>query len=95
MDTENPYIIRAYNDQLLQLERAFLNPLGQDSDHTDLKHIIYAPSKTNQYDVLGFPAIIDAIASGNKTEINNQIAIATFFVRGALSTLKEFDDFFS
>ncbi|CAF0727833.1 unnamed protein product [Adineta steineri] len=95
MDTENPYIIRAYNDQLLQLERAFLNPLGQDSDHTDLKHIIYAPSKTNQYDVLGFPAIIDAIASGNKTEINNQIAIATFFVRGALSTLKEFDNFFS
>ncbi|CAF0755051.1 unnamed protein product [Adineta steineri] len=95
MDTENPYIIRAYNDQLLQLERAFLNPLVQDSDHTDLKHIIYAPSKTNQYGVLGFPAIIDAIASGNKTEINNQIAIATFFVRGALSTLKEFDDFFS
>ncbi|CAF0721862.1 unnamed protein product [Adineta steineri] len=95
MDTENPYIIRAYNDQLFQLERAFLNPLGQDSDHTDLKHIIYAPSKTNQYGVLGFPAIIDAIASSNKTEINNQIAIATFFVRGALSTLKEFDNFFS
>ncbi|CAF1357055.1 unnamed protein product [Adineta steineri] len=40
MDTENPYIIRAYNDQLLQLERAFLNPLGQDSDHTDFKEIL-------------------------------------------------------
>ncbi|CAF1172104.1 unnamed protein product [Adineta steineri] len=95
MDTENPYIIRAYNDQLLQLERAFLNPLGQDSDRTDFKHIIYAPSKTNQYAALGFPTIIDAIASGNKTEINNEIAIATYFVRGAVSTLKEFDNFFS
>ncbi|CAF0745500.1 unnamed protein product [Adineta steineri] len=95
MDTENPYIIRAYNDQLLQLERAFLNPLGQDSDHTDFKHIVYAPPKTNRYAALGFPTIIDAIASGDKTEINNQIAIATYFVRGALSTLKEFDNFFS
>ena len=34
----SPYEIRFYNDQLLQLERAFLNPLGQGGDHTDLKY---------------------------------------------------------
>jgi hypothetical protein len=97
---------------LLQLERAFLNPLGQGGDHTDLKyelcfslndlfmtfifrHIIYAPAKGNQYAAAGFPAISDAIASGDITEINNQVAIATYFVRGASSTLKQFNKFIS
>ncbi|CAF4516396.1 unnamed protein product, partial [Rotaria sp. Silwood2] len=95
LDSENPYEIRAYNDQLLQLERAFLNPLGQGDDYTDLKHIVYAPAKINQYAADGFPAISDAIVSGDSTEIANQVAIATYFVRGALSTLKEFNNFFS
>ncbi|CAF0939456.1 unnamed protein product [Rotaria sordida] len=93
MDIKNPYEIRTYNDQLLQLERAFLNPLGQGSDYTEMKHIIYAPPKSNQYASSGFPAISDAIISDIKTEIEYQIAIATYFVRGALSTLKEFDKF--
>jgi hypothetical protein len=34
----SPYEIRFYNDQLLQLERAFLNPLGQGGDYSDLKY---------------------------------------------------------
>jgi hypothetical protein len=34
----SPYEIRFYNDQLLQLERAFINPLGQDADYTDYKY---------------------------------------------------------
>ena len=51
--------------------------------------------KSNQYAAAGFPAISDAIASGDITEINNQVAIATYFVRGALSTLKQFNNFFS
>lgn len=33
----SPYEIRAYNDQLLQVERAFLNPLGQGGDYPDWK----------------------------------------------------------
>ncbi|CAF2689426.1 unnamed protein product, partial [Rotaria sp. Silwood2] len=95
MDSENPYEIRIYNDQVLQLERAFLNPLGQGRDYTDFKHIIYAPAKGNQYAATGFPAVSDAIASGDSTEINNQVAIAAYFVRGALSILKEVHHFFS
>jgi hypothetical protein len=60
-----------------------------------LRHVIYAPPKNNQYASSGFPAISDAIVSGDETEIEHQVAIATYFVRGALSTLKEFDNFFS
>ncbi|CAF0961048.1 unnamed protein product [Rotaria magnacalcarata] len=93
MDIENPYEIRLYNDQLLQLERAFLNPLGQGPNDSDMKHIIYAPPKTNAYATMGFPGITDAIVNGIKIEIANQVAIATFFIRGASSTLKEFDKF--
>ena len=33
----SPYEIRSYNDQLLQLERAFLNPLGQGPEYSDFK----------------------------------------------------------
>ena len=57
------------------------------------RHIIYAPAKINKYAASGFPAIVDAISSGDTTEINKQVAIATYFVRGALSTLKEFNKF--
>ena len=57
------------------------------------RHIIYAPAKTNQYAASGFPSIGDAIVSGNRTEIEHQVAIATYFIRGALSTLKEFNNF--
>ena len=51
--------------------------------------------KVIKYAASGFPAISDAIASGNQTEINQQIAIAVYFIRGALSTLKQFDKFIS
>ncbi|CAF4304845.1 unnamed protein product, partial [Rotaria magnacalcarata] len=95
IDFENPFEIRAYNDQLLQLERAFLNPLGQGGDYTDFKHIVFAPAKGNQYAATGFPSVSDAVVTGNSKEIDTQVAIATYFVRGALSTLKEFHNFFS
>lgn len=58
-----------------------------------LRHIIYAPAKTNQYAASGFPAIADAITSGTDTEIEHQVAITTYFIYGALSTLKEFNQF--
>ena len=57
------------------------------------RHIIYAPAKTNQYAADGFPAINDAINGGNLTEINTEVAITTYFIRGAISTLKEFNKF--
>ena len=36
----SPYAVRIYNDQLLQLERAFLNPLGQGGDLADMKYAV-------------------------------------------------------
>ena len=59
------------------------------------RHIVYAPSKNNQYAAAGFPSIGDAIVNGNAAEIDEQVAITAFFVRGAASILKEFDNFYS
>lgn len=57
------------------------------------RHIIFAPAKTNQYAASGFPAIGDAIYLGDTTEIKNQIAIATYFIKSASTVLKEFNKF--
>ncbi|CAF1046308.1 unnamed protein product [Didymodactylos carnosus] len=89
IDKNNPYAIRVYNDQLLQLERAFINPHGLASDTPDFKHIIYAPSKGNQYAASGFPSITGAFATGDSEEIKKQISIATYFIKGATSVLKQ------
>ena len=59
------------------------------------RHIIYAPARSNKYGASGFPAINDAMVGGNQTEIDQEIAIAIYFIRGALSTLKQFDKFIS
>ncbi|CAF4979465.1 unnamed protein product [Rotaria sp. Silwood1] len=90
MDSKNLYKIRVYNDQVLQLERAFLNPLGQGRDYTDFKHIIYALAKGNPYAATGCPAVSDVIASGNSTEITNPIAVATYFVHDTQSDQQDF-----
>lgn len=58
-----------------------------------IRHIVYAPAKTNKYAASGLPAIYDALASGNQTEIRREIAIAVYFIRGAIASLKQFDRF--
>ena len=60
---------------------------------SSIRHIIYAPAKTNKYAASGFPTIGDAIASGDPIELEHQVAIATYFVRSATSVLKEFNKF--
>lgn len=110
--SSSPYEVRIYNDQLLQLERAFLNPLGQGGDLADMKyavvmsmmlsfvffasssrHVVYAPAKSNKYAASGFPTIGDALTEGSADKVTTQVAIVTYFVRGALSVLKKFDEF--
>ncbi|KAD4180239.1 hypothetical protein E3N88_28830 [Mikania micrantha] len=57
--------MREVNDRLMMAERAF-------TDHDGLpgrpwyKHLIYAPSKHNNYGSTGFPGIDDAIENANK-----------------------------
>ncbi|UJR30769.1 hypothetical protein I4U23_018289 [Adineta vaga] len=88
LDKSKPIQLRIINDQLMQLERAFQNPLGNNIDQSDLKHVVYAPSRTNRYNARGFPSITDAIEDRNTTLIQQQISIVTYFIRSAISVLQ-------
>ena len=53
------------------------------------RHVIYAPSRNNKYNALGFPTITDALEDRNETNIRRQIAIVTYFIRSAISVLQQ------
>ncbi|KAJ6664875.1 hypothetical protein lerEdw1_005847 [Lerista edwardsae] len=77
LDKNNPLALRRTNDQLMLLERAFIDPLGLPGRpfyrsfgaHTVLlyahenpvRHIIFAPSSRNKYAGESFPGIYDAL----------------------------------
>uniref|UniRef100_A0A8C0GEP5 Aminopeptidase NAALADL1 n=1 Tax=Chelonoidis abingdonii TaxID=106734 RepID=A0A8C0GEP5_CHEAB len=96
VDINNPIAVRALNDQLMFLERAFIDPLGLPG-RPFYRHIIFAPSSHNKYAGESFPGIYDAMfdienkADQRKAweEVKRQISIAAFTVQAAAGTLKE------
>ncbi|XP_019664131.1 glutamate carboxypeptidase 2 isoform X1 [Ailuropoda melanoleuca] len=96
LDKNNPILLRIMNDQLMFLERAFIDPLGLP-DRPFYRHIIYAPSSHNKYAGESFPGIYDALfdieskvdPSEAWGEVKRQISIAAFTVQAAAGTLRE------
>ncbi|XP_051842745.1 N-acetylated-alpha-linked acidic dipeptidase 2 isoform X2 [Antechinus flavipes] len=96
IDFNNPIAVRIVNDQLMLLERAFIDPLGLPGRQF-YRHIIFAPSSHNKYAGESFPGIYDAMFDiENKAdqheaweEVKKQISIAAFTVQAAAGTLKE------
>uniref|UniRef100_A0A8D0V5T3 Aminopeptidase NAALADL1 n=1 Tax=Sus scrofa TaxID=9823 RepID=A0A8D0V5T3_PIG len=96
LDKNNPILLRIMNDQLMFLERAFIDPLGLP-DRPFYRHVIYAPSSHNKYMGESFPGIYDALFDiENKVdpskawgEVKRQISIAAFTVQAAAGTLRE------
>ncbi|XP_069932768.1 N-acetylated-alpha-linked acidic dipeptidase 2 isoform X3 [Oryctolagus cuniculus] len=95
-DLTNPIAVRIMNDQLMLLERAFIDPLGLPGRRF-YRHIIFAPSSHNKYAGESFPGIYDAMFDiENKadphlawTEVKKHISIASFTIQAAAGTLKE------
>ncbi|XP_054256086.1 glutamate carboxypeptidase 2-like isoform X3 [Indicator indicator] len=96
IDTNNLLAVRSLNDQLMFLERAFIDPLGLPG-RPFYRHIIFAPSSHNKYAGESFPGIYDAMFDiENKAdqqeaweEVKRQISIAAFTVQAAAGTLQE------
>ncbi|XP_046927069.1 N-acetylated-alpha-linked acidic dipeptidase 2 isoform X2 [Lynx rufus] len=96
VDLNNPIAVRIMNDQLMLLERAFIDPLGLPGRQF-YRHIIFAPSSHNKYAGESFPGIYDAMFDiENKedpqsawTEVKKHISIAAFTIQAAAGTLKE------
>ncbi|XP_078512359.1 N-acetylated-alpha-linked acidic dipeptidase 2-like [Lissotriton helveticus] len=96
LDTNNIIDLRIMNDQLMLLERAFIDPLGLPGRRF-YRHIIFAPSSQNKYAGQSFPGIYDAMfdienkADQSKAweEVRQQISVAAFTVQAAAGTLEE------
>ncbi|NWH45290.1 FOLH1 carboxypeptidase, partial [Fregata magnificens] len=96
IDINNLIAVRSLNDQLMFLERAFIDPLGLPG-RPFYRHVIFAPSSHNKYAGESFPGIYDAMFDiKNKAdqreaweEVKRQISIAAFTVQAAAETLKE------
>ncbi|MBN3276757.1 NALD2 dipeptidase, partial [Polyodon spathula] len=96
LDMSNPMALRMVNDQMMYLERAFIDPLGLPG-RPFYRHIIFAPSSHNKYAGESFPGIYDAMFDIENAkdqlkaweEVKRQISIAAFTVHAAGMTLTE------
>ncbi|KAM4795069.1 putative N-acetylated-alpha-linked acidic dipeptidase [Rhinophrynus dorsalis] len=96
LDKTNQLAVRSVNDQLMYLERAFIDPLGLPG-RPFYRHIIFAPSSHNKYAGESFPGIYDALFDiENKpdelaawNEVKRQISTAAFTVQAAGETMQE------
>uniref|UniRef100_A0A671VCV5 glutamate carboxypeptidase II n=1 Tax=Sparus aurata TaxID=8175 RepID=A0A671VCV5_SPAAU len=94
LNRADPLQVRVMNDQLMYLERAFIDPLGLPG-RPFYRHVIFAPSSHNKYAGMSFPGIYDALfdiehsADPQKAweEVKRQISIAAFTVNAAAMTL--------
>ncbi|KAJ8368083.1 hypothetical protein SKAU_G00081110 [Synaphobranchus kaupii] len=94
LDLTNPMEVRMVNDQMMYLERAFVDPLGLPG-RPFYRHIIFAPSSHNKYAGESFPGIYDAMFDIENSEdpaaaweeVKRQISVAAFTVHAAATTL--------
>ncbi|GAB0180796.1 N-acetylated-alpha-linked acidic dipeptidase 2 [Grus japonensis] len=96
VDKKDPVAVRIMNDQLMFIERAFIDPLGLPG-RKFYRHVIFAPSSHNKYAGESFPGIYDAMFDIESKadqreaweEVKRQISIAAFTVQAAAGTLKD------
>ncbi|MCJ8739807.1 hypothetical protein PDJAM_G00051380 [Pangasius djambal] len=87
--------VRMVNDQLMYLERAFIDPLGLPG-RPFYRHVVFAPSSHNKYAGESFPGIYDALFDIENaaeperawSEVKRQISVAAFTVNAAADTLR-------
>ncbi|XP_036382704.1 aminopeptidase NAALADL1 [Megalops cyprinoides] len=89
---ETPLKVRRINDQLMLLERAFLDPLAFP-DKFGFRHVIWASKSSS---VATFPGLADAFAHAQETDlrqdwdqVHKHLSIVTQAIEGAAHTLEE------
>ncbi|XP_077987706.1 N-acetylated-alpha-linked acidic dipeptidase 2-like [Glandiceps talaboti] len=93
---KDPLAIRSVNDQLIMLERGFIDPLGLPG-RLLTRHVIFAPSSKDMYASAGFPGLIDALfdidnsqdADKQWKEIEKELSVITFHLYSAATTLTD------
>ena len=79
MDNKSDIALRDLNNRMVNVEKAFIYPLGLPNQPTT-RHVVFAPSTNNKYGTTSFPGISDLLYPANKSEedwesIKKQISI--------------------
>ncbi|XP_063803909.1 putative N-acetylated-alpha-linked acidic dipeptidase isoform X2 [Pseudophryne corroboree] len=96
INRENPLEVRKINDQLMQLERAFIDPLGITGSIYH-RHVIYAPNRHNLYTASSFPglaaAMFDIENDPNQErrwqQVEKEVSVIAFTIASAASTMQD------
>ncbi|KAG9354380.1 hypothetical protein JZ751_001087 [Albula glossodonta] len=90
LSKETPLKVRRINDQLMLLERAFLDPLAFPEKY-GFRHVLWA-SRSSSFST--FPGLADAFAQANQTnlpqdwaQVHKHLSIVTQAIEGATHTL--------
>lgn len=96
IDSTKPILVRQLNDQMVQLERTFIDPPGLPN-RPAIRHVLFAPSSMDSYTGISFPSLVDSLFmfenANNETktdrweEVKKQLSIVTFFVEAASASL--------
>ncbi|KFO28427.1 aminopeptidase NAALADL1 [Fukomys damarensis] len=92
----DPLQVRMVNDQLMLLERTFLNPRAFPEERY-YSHVLWAPRRGS---VATFPGLANACSKANNTdhgseewaEVHRQLSIVVAALEGAAATLRPVDD---
>ncbi|XP_052275937.1 N-acetylated-alpha-linked acidic dipeptidase 2-like isoform X2 [Dreissena polymorpha] len=97
---QDPFVVHRINDQLMQLDRSFLDPAGLPNRRLK-RHILFAESVIDSYSGSSFPGLSDALVEiqqgHNVTEqweiVRQHYSVILFAIQSAASTLKNVTDF--
>ncbi|XP_071080752.1 glutamate carboxypeptidase 2-like [Haliotis cracherodii] len=100
VNRNNPLAVRAVNDQMMQLERAFTDPAGLPG-RAHHKHVVLAPNMYNAYAASSFPGLVDLLSQIDASRdhdsqwkpIKKNFSILLFIIHSATSSLKDVSRF--
>ncbi|GFO03790.1 N-acetylated-alpha-linked acidic dipeptidase 2 [Plakobranchus ocellatus] len=100
LDSNNPYIIRQINDQMMLLERAFLDPAGLPLRPLK-KHLLFAENANNRYAGSSFPGLGDLLfqidfdpdPQGRWERVQQHFSVILHTIQSAGATLREVNRF--
>nr|XP_022329273.1 N-acetylated-alpha-linked acidic dipeptidase 2-like [Crassostrea virginica] len=100
VDKKDPFAIRKVNDQLIQLERAFIDPQGLPGRPL-ARHVLFAESSVNTYAGSSFPGLADGMfeIEGSPDEarrweiVRKHFSVILYTIESAASTLRDVHKF--
>uniref|UniRef100_A0A8C5QH91 glutamate carboxypeptidase II n=1 Tax=Leptobrachium leishanense TaxID=445787 RepID=A0A8C5QH91_9ANUR len=92
----NPLEVRKINDQLMLLERAFVDPLGV-AGNLLYRHVIYAPNQHNIYAASSFPGLAAALFDIENDpdqetrwlQVQKELSILAYTITSAANTMRD------